>query len=101
MATGAISIELAGVLVVGLASYVVPDAFPDKTVWSHFGSGYGYVPLVLPLLGMWWLRRGSAAESLDPGGRLFGGTVVDRHRVAAAPRISDDVREIVTKALDS
>ncbi|GAA1783755.1 MAG: hypothetical protein LCH77_09875 [Actinobacteria bacterium] len=59
LATGAISIELAGVLVVGLASYVVPDAFPDKTVWSHFGSGYGYVPLILPIVGLWWLRRGT------------------------------------------
>jgi len=62
----AISVELAGVLVVGLASYVAKDAFPDKTVWSHFGSGYGYVPLVLPVLGLLWLRRtarGSAAGS--------------------------------------
>jgi hypothetical protein len=50
-----------GVLVVGLASYLLPEAFPDKTVWSHFGSGYGYVPLVLPVLGLWWLRRTQAA----------------------------------------
>lgn len=48
--------ELAGVLVVGLASYLVPSAFPDKTVWSHFGSGYGYFPLILPILGLLWLR---------------------------------------------
>ena len=53
----AISVELAGVLVVGLASYLATDAFPDKTVWSHFGSGYGFVPLVLPVLGLLWLRR--------------------------------------------
>nr|WP_202881308.1 hypothetical protein [Pedococcus badiiscoriae] len=53
----AISVELAGVLVVGLASYLAKSAFPDKTVWSHFGSGYGYVPLVLPVLGLLWLRR--------------------------------------------
>ena len=44
-------------LVVGLASYLATDAFPDKTVWSHFGSGYGFVPLVLPVLGLLWLRR--------------------------------------------
>ena len=56
----AISIELAGVLVVGLASYLARDAFPDKTVWSHFGSGYGFVPLVLPVLGLLWLRRTAA-----------------------------------------
>ena len=53
----AICVELVGVLVVGLASYLVPEAFPDKTVWSHFGSGYGFVPLVLPVLGLLWLRR--------------------------------------------
>jgi hypothetical protein len=53
----AITIELLGVLIVGAASYAVPSAFPDKTVWSHFGSGYGYVPLVLPVAGLWWLRR--------------------------------------------
>jgi hypothetical protein len=53
----ACSIELAGVLTVGLTSYLVPSAFPDKTVWSHFGSGYGFVPLVLPVLGLLWLSR--------------------------------------------
>lgn len=52
----AISVELAGVLVVGLVSYLVPAEFPDKTVWSHFGAGYGYVPLLLPILGLLWLR---------------------------------------------
>lgn len=57
VATTACSIELAGVLAVGAASYLFSDAFPDKTVWSHFGSGYGYVPLVLPVIGLWWLRR--------------------------------------------
>lgn len=53
----ACSVELAGVLTVGALSYAVPALFPDKTVWSHFGSGYGYVPLVLPWVGLWWLRR--------------------------------------------
>lgn len=52
----AITIELVGVLAVGLLSYLVPSEFPDKTVWSHFGSGYGYIPLVLPILGLLWLR---------------------------------------------
>lgn len=59
----ALMIELVGVLVVGTLSYVVPQAFPDKTVWSHFGSGYGYIPLVLPVLGLWWLRRVQADTS--------------------------------------
>ncbi|HEX5525211.1 MAG TPA: hypothetical protein VFX53_17330, partial [Pedococcus sp.] len=65
VARAAILIEMVGVLVVGLLSYLVPSAFPDKTVWSHFGSGYGYVPLVLPVLGLWWLRRTRASARGD------------------------------------
>ena len=53
----ACTVELVGVLAVGIASYVVPAAFPDKTVWSHLGQGYGFVPLVLPVLGLLWFRR--------------------------------------------
>ena len=55
--TFACTVELVGVLVVGAASYLFPDAFPDKTVWSHFGQGYGFVPLVLPVLGLLWFRK--------------------------------------------
>lgn len=50
-------VEAVGVLVVGTLSYVATDLFPDKTVWSHFGQGYGFLPLVLPFLGLWWLRE--------------------------------------------
>ncbi len=57
VATVAIVIELIGVLGIGAFSYLVPDDFPDATVWSHFGQGYGFVPLVLPILGLLWLRR--------------------------------------------
>lgn len=57
VAAVAVTIELIGVLVVGALSYAMSDAFPDKTVWSHFGQGYGYVPLVLPFLGLWWIWR--------------------------------------------
>ncbi len=57
VATLAITVELAGVLVVGSVSLVVPEAFPAASVWSGFGAGYGFVPLVLPLVGLWWLRR--------------------------------------------
>jgi len=53
----ACTVELVGVLVVGLASYLATDLFPDKTVWSHFGQGYGFVPLVLPVLGLLWFRH--------------------------------------------
>ncbi|PYI66076.1 hypothetical protein CVV68_15945 [Arthrobacter livingstonensis] len=60
-ATVAICIELAGVLVVGLLSVLDAAAFPHSTVWSMFGQGYGYVPLILPLVGLWWLYRHRAA----------------------------------------
>jgi hypothetical protein len=51
------SIELIGVLAVGTLSIADAVAFPDDTVWSRYGSGYGYVPLVLPFIGLWWLWR--------------------------------------------
>jgi cytochrome bd-type quinol oxidase subunit 2 len=57
VATAAITIELIGVLAVGTFSFLAPDDFPDETVWSHFGQGYGFVPLGLPILGLLWLRR--------------------------------------------
>ncbi|MBW3640232.1 MAG: hypothetical protein KY451_10340 [Actinobacteria bacterium] len=57
LAVAACGFELAGVLVVGLLSLVLPDAFPDETVWSAFGAGYGFIPLVLPVLGLLRLRR--------------------------------------------
>ena len=57
VATVAISIELVGVITVGAVSQLVPDAFPHATVWTGFGSGYGFVPLVLPFVGLWWLRH--------------------------------------------
>ena len=52
-----ITIELVGVLVVGTLSLVDPVLFPADTVWSYFGRGYLFIPLVLPILGMLWLYR--------------------------------------------
>jgi len=52
-----ISAELVGVIVVGTASLLAPEQFADATVWSDYGQGYGYVPLVLPLFGLGWLAR--------------------------------------------
>lgn len=49
--------EMAGVLVVGTLSVMEPHLFPEATVWSHFGQGYGYLPLVLPFVGLAWLVR--------------------------------------------
>ncbi|MBS41955.1 MAG: hypothetical protein CMH83_02015 [Nocardioides sp.] len=57
VAVVACSVELVGVLVTGVLTYTAPDLFPDKTVWSHFGQGYAFLPLVLPFLGLLWLRR--------------------------------------------
>lgn len=51
----AVVVEAAGVLVVGTVSLVAPQLFGEHTVWSAFGQGYGYVPLVLPFVGLWWL----------------------------------------------
>ena len=64
IACTACSIELVGVLSVGALSYAATDLFPDKTVWSHFGQGYGFLPLVLPFAGLAWLR----AHRPTPGG---------------------------------
>ena len=57
VATVAISTELVGVITVGAVSELIPHAFPHATVWTGFGSGYGFVPLVLPFVGLWWLRH--------------------------------------------
>ena len=60
----ALGFELAGVLLVGTLSLVLPTWFAHDSVWSYFGSGYLFIPLVLPVLGMVWLRRDAAyAES--------------------------------------
>lgn len=66
-------IELIGVLAVGTLSYVVPHLFPDQTVWSHFGQGYFFIPVVLPIAALWWIRRttqsgAAAAVAPDSGG---------------------------------
>jgi hypothetical protein len=50
-------IELIGVLSVGLLTYLIPSLFSANSVWSYFGAGYGYVPIVLPILGLWWARE--------------------------------------------
>ncbi|GAA3959852.1 membrane protein [Actinomadura viridis] len=60
-----LSIELAGVLVVGTLSLADRAAFPDATVWSAYGKGYLFIPLVLPVVGLYWLRR--TAREQGPG----------------------------------
>ena len=77
------SVELVGVLAVGTWSLADPGTFPDATVWSGFGSGYGFVPLVLPVFGLLWLRRlarrartqRTTVTSAEDAGEAAGGGV--------------------------
>lgn len=48
--------ELLGVLIVGTLSLVQRDWFPESSVWSLYGAGYAFVPLLLPPAALWWLR---------------------------------------------
>ena len=48
---------MAGVVGIGLWTVLDPDLFEEATVWSHFGQGYGYIPLILPFVGLFWLLR--------------------------------------------
>lgn len=50
-------VELGGVVVVGTLSLLVPRWFPDASVWSDYGRGYGWVPAILPVAGLLWLHR--------------------------------------------
>jgi hypothetical protein len=49
--------ELAGVLIVGTWTLIEPSAFPDATVWSDYGMGYVFIPVLLPVSAMYWLRK--------------------------------------------
>ena len=57
LAAWTIGFELIGVLVVGCLTVFDTSLFPDQTVWSDFGQGYGFVPLVLPFVGLTWVVR--------------------------------------------
>jgi hypothetical protein len=61
VAVATLGFELAGVLIVGTLSLFDSEAFPDATVWSVYGRGYGFIPLVLPIVGLYWLRRTATA----------------------------------------
>lgn len=49
--------ELVGVLTVGTWTLADSSAFPDATVWSDYGMGYLFIPVLLPLSAMYWLRK--------------------------------------------
>ncbi|GAA1265361.1 hypothetical protein [Arthrobacter pascens] len=53
----AVLVELVGVVVVGALSIFDAVQFPHETVWSLFGRGYAFIPLILPVLGLVWLYR--------------------------------------------
>jgi hypothetical protein len=57
-----VSFELIGVIVVGVLSLTHPELFGHPSVWSNFGAGYGFIPLVLPILGLIWLRITSSTN---------------------------------------
>jgi hypothetical protein len=62
LAWAAVVFELVGVLTVGTLTVLDPGLFPDATVWSAYGQGYGFLPLVLPFLGLAWLLRTRASR---------------------------------------
>lgn len=64
IAWAALSFELCGVLIVGVLSLVAPQLFAHPSVWSNFGQGYVFIPLVLPILGLLWLRGEAREHSL-------------------------------------
>jgi cellobiose-specific phosphotransferase system component IIC len=55
--------ELIGVIVVGTLSLLLPDLFAHPSVWSGFGVGYAFIPLLLPVLGLIWLRKHNAGNN--------------------------------------
>ena len=57
LANKTLMFELAGVLIIGTLSLTVPSLFDHPSVWSYFGMGYGFIPLLLPIFGLWWVRR--------------------------------------------
>jgi hypothetical protein len=65
----AVGVELLGVLTVGVLTLVDAADFPDKTVWSWFGRDYGFVPLILPFLGLAWLWRTSRTREVPSSER--------------------------------
>jgi hypothetical protein len=85
------SVEFVGVLAVGSWSLADPATFPDATVWSSYGSGYGFVPLVLPVFGLLWLRRRSGRprirHTIVPSSRITsrGGQPTARNDRSVGP----------------
>lgn len=60
LALATIAFELVGVLVVGSLSIFDASVFPRSTVWSWYGISYGFFPLIMPIVGLVWLRKRKA-----------------------------------------
>ena len=65
VSVAAVLVELVGVLVVGALSVFDSVNFPHETVWSLFGRGYAFIPLLLPILGLIWLYRRRPARKVN------------------------------------
>lgn len=71
LAIATLWLEICGVVTVGTASLLEPEHFPDATVWSDYGIGYGFVPLVLPIAALLWLRSRVSGFGLVMAFRVF------------------------------
>lgn len=59
----AVLIEMIGVIGVGAWTLVQPELFEVATVWGGFGRDYGFIPLILPFVGLFWLLKHRPAHS--------------------------------------
>lgn len=84
----ALVFEFVGVLVVGTLSLTSPELFQHPSVWSMFGQGYGYIPLVLPVLGMIWLRRDAVRQAA--GARAAAEPVPTEHASTEQTPVEQD-----------
>ena len=57
------AIELVGVLVVGTLGIIESSWWPDETVWTGYGSAYGWVPILLPIVALVSLVRGRRRDA--------------------------------------
>lgn len=57
VALAAAAVELAGVLTVGTWEQLSAQQWADATVWSGYGAGYGWTPVLLPVIALVALLR--------------------------------------------
>lgn len=88
----AMAAELAGVLVIGALSVFDPELFPQDTVWSFFGRGYLFIPLLLPIIGIWWMLRQRIRPSVVTIGKFDGLHVGHMELIREAVEIAQEER---------